>query len=133
MTEQSPERGDVKQQQLKDPFTTQTPVHASSSTPKNPRPVVGLQEPPEYHDSHRNKSGAEDEDDNLEQSDENEQEEGHDEDEEDDDEPKLKYARLTQHIGGVYRNGDATSTFLVSGDKMVRRAGKRGSFCGSLC
>ncbi len=33
--------------------------------------------------------------------------------------PKLKYARLTQHLGGVYRNGDATSSFLVGGDKMV--------------
>lgn len=41
------------------------------------------------------------------------------EDEEDDDEPKLKYARLTGHLGPVYRNGDATSAFLVAGDKMV--------------
>lgn len=41
------------------------------------------------------------------------------EEEEEDDEPKLKYARLTGHLGGVYRNGDATSTFLVAGDKMV--------------
>jgi hypothetical protein len=40
-------------------------------------------------------------------------------DEEDDDEPKLKYARLTGHLGPVYRNGDATSAFLVAGDKMV--------------
>lgn len=36
-----------------------------------------------------------------------------------DDEPKLKYARMTSHLGAVYRNGDATSTFLVAGDKMV--------------
>ncbi len=37
----------------------------------------------------------------------------------DDDEPKLKYARLTQHLGTVYKNGDATSAFLVAGDKMI--------------
>ena len=28
-------------------------------------------------------------------------------------EPKLKYTRLTSSLGPVYRNGDATSTFLV--------------------
>lgn len=55
----------------------------------------------------------------------NDQDEGRDpeEDDEDDDdeveEPKLKYSRLTEYLSGVYRNGDATSTFLVSGDKMV--------------
>ena len=37
------------------------------------------------------------------------------------DEPKLKYARLTSHLLPVYRNGDATSAFLVAGDKMVGR------------
>ena len=50
----------------------------------------------------------------------NESEEEHDDSEDDEDEePKLKYARLTQHLGPVYRNGDATSAFLVAGDKMV--------------
>lgn len=47
---------------------------------------------------------------------ESEAEESDDEEEE---EPKLKYARLTSYLGPVYRNGDATSTFLVAGDKMV--------------
>ncbi|KAI1344391.1 hypothetical protein F5Y15DRAFT_366481 [Xylariaceae sp. FL0016] len=42
-----------------------------------------------------------------------------DEDEEEDEEPRLKYARLTQHLLAVYRNGDATSAFLVAGDKMI--------------
>ena len=45
-----------------------------------------------------------------------------DEDEAEDDEdeePRLKYARLTQHLSGVYKNADATSSFLVAGDKMV--------------
>jgi hypothetical protein len=41
--------------------------------------------------------------------------------EEDEDEPKLKYHRLTGSLSSVYRNGDATSCFLVSGDKMVLR------------
>ena len=51
--------------------------------------------------------------------DDDEEEDDEDEDEEDD-EPRLKYARLTPHLGPVYRNGDATSAFLVAGDKMVR-------------
>jgi hypothetical protein len=49
-------------------------------------------------------------------------EESDDEDEENDglgDEPKLKYTRLTGHLGAVYRSGDSTSSFMVAGDKMV--------------
>lgn len=42
-----------------------------------------------------------------------------DDDDDADDEPKLKYSRLTSSLGPVYRNGDATSSFLVAGDKMV--------------
>lgn len=42
-----------------------------------------------------------------------------DEDDDADEEPKLKYSRLTSSLGPVYRNGDATSSFLVAGDKMV--------------
>ena|SRR5579862_9514151 len=38
---------------------------------------------------------------------------------EDDEEPRLKYVRLTGNLGSVYRNGDATSSILVAGDKMV--------------
>lgn len=40
-------------------------------------------------------------------------------DDEEDEEPRLKYAYLTKHLGAVYRNGDATSSFLAAGDKMV--------------
>ncbi|KAK8156654.1 vacuolar assembly protein-like protein [Phyllosticta citrichinensis] len=40
-------------------------------------------------------------------------------DDEEDEEPKLKYDRLTGYLGSVYRNGDATSSFLVGGDKMI--------------
>lgn len=39
--------------------------------------------------------------------------------EEEEEEPKLKYTTLTKSLGPVYRNGDATSAFLVAGDKMV--------------
>ena len=46
-------------------------------------------------------------------------EEASDEEEEEEEEPRLKYASLTKHLKPVYRNGDATSTFLVAGDKMV--------------
>ncbi|ORY15895.1 vacuolar assembly protein-like protein [Clohesyomyces aquaticus] len=42
-----------------------------------------------------------------------------DDDDEAEEEPKLKYTRLTSNLGPVYRNGDATSTFMVAGDKMI--------------
>jgi hypothetical protein len=48
------------------------------------------------------------------------------EEDEEDDEPKLKYARMTGHLAPVYRNGDATSAFLVAGDKMVCLQSLRG-------
>ena len=48
-----------------------------------------------------------------------EEEEEEEEEDEEDEEPKLKYARMTAHLAPLYRNGDATSTFLVAGDKMV--------------
>jgi hypothetical protein len=40
-------------------------------------------------------------------------------DEEDEDEPHLKYDKLTGALVSVYRNGDATSSLLVAGDKMI--------------
>lgn len=50
---------------------------------------------------------------------ESEEEDDDDEEEDEDEEPRLKYAYLTKHIPNLYRGGDATSTFLVGGDKMV--------------
>ena len=47
------------------------------------------------------------------------EEDGEDDEEE---EPRLKYAPLTQILSSLYRNGDATSTFLVAGDKLVGRS-----------
>ena len=52
---------------------------------------------------------------------EGEASEGEASEEDEDEEPRLKYASLTKHLTPVYRNGDATSTFLVAGDKMVSR------------
>lgn len=49
---------------------------------------------------------------------EGEEEDG-DSEEDEDEEPRLKYAYLTKHLGSVYRNGDATSSFITAGDKMV--------------
>lgn len=52
--------------------------------------------------------------------DEDEDDGDEDEDDEDEDEePRLKYGSLTKSVGALYRNGDATSASLLSGDKMV--------------
>ncbi|KAF3360742.1 hypothetical protein VdG1_01055 [Verticillium dahliae VDG1] len=71
----------------------------------------------------KNSENDKDEDEEDEDEDEDEEEDEDEDDEEDEDEedeePRLKYARLTQHLGPVYRNGDATSAFLVAGDKMI--------------
>lgn len=48
-----------------------------------------------------------------------EEEEEEEEEGADDEEPKLKYAKLTGSLTGVYRNVDSTSAFTVAGDKMV--------------
>lgn len=41
------------------------------------------------------------------------------EDEDEEEEPRLEYTSVTKKLSSVYRNGDATSAFLVAGDKMV--------------
>ncbi|KAF7714922.1 Uncharacterized protein PECH_007834 [Penicillium ucsense] len=48
---------------------------------------------------------------------EDDAEEGHDNEDsdEEDKEPRLKYTYLSKLLGSVYRNGDATSTFLIIG------------------
>lgn len=62
---------------------------------------------------------TEDDEENETEDDEEEEDEDDEEEDDDDEEPRLKYARLTQHLSTVYRNADATSAFLVAGDKMV--------------
>lgn len=47
-------------------------------------------------------------------------EEEEEDNEEEEDEPRLKYTKLTGSLSSVYRNGDASSTFMVGGDKMVQ-------------
>ena len=73
---------------------------------------------PEPNNGHERSSSHEAEVNAPGQEDDVNDEEEEDEDD-DDEEPKLKYARMTSHLLSVYRNGDATSTFLVAGDKMV--------------
>lgn len=76
-------------------------------------PEVPKDEEPSEADNATTDNDEEEEDDQEVESVAEESEDGEDE------EPKLKYARLTSYLGPVYRNGDATSTFLVAGDKMV--------------
>lgn len=75
----------------------------------------GGDEPSEATGDDGQSEEGESEEDEEEESEESEE----DDDDDDDEEPRLKYARLTQHLGGVYKNADATSSFLVAGDKMV--------------
>jgi hypothetical protein len=80
--------------------------------------------------SEEEESGEEEEEDD---DDDEEESSGSEEDDDDDDEePRLKYARLTQHLSGVYKNADATSSFLVAGDKMVIGT-HNGNIVGPLC
>jgi hypothetical protein len=74
-------------------------------------------------ESSRDEGDAEDNDEEAVES-ASEEDETDEEEDGEEDEPKLKYARLTSHLGPLYRNGDATSTFLVAGDKMVSVQGK---------
>lgn len=95
-----------------------------------PGPTISNPPPTGNDEDHDNEDGAgmtteattddDKDDDNDEEDEEGEEEDDEEEDDDDDDdEPRLKYARLTQHLGGVYRNADATSSFLVAGDKMI--------------
>lgn len=68
-------------------------------------------------DEEETQHGVEDEDDKENEDDDD------DEDEDEEDEPRLKYTSLTKNLKTLYRNGDATSSFLVAGDKMVRIKG----------
>jgi hypothetical protein len=79
-------------------------------------------------ESSRDEGDTEDNDEAVETA--SEEDETDEEEDGEEDEPKLKYARLTSHLGPLYRNGDATSTFLVAGDKMVSLQGKE---CLGLC
>ncbi len=79
---------------------------------------VGIEKGEDYGDEGEDEEEEEEEEAEDDDADEEEEEE----DDEEDDEPRLKYARLTPQLNSIYRNGDATSTFLVAGDKMVSTA-----------
>lgn len=89
-----------------------TPKHDTSIRTSSPTDTTeGAQDKHQRYNDHSSSNSD----------DEEEEEEAEEEDESDDEdeEPRLKYAYLTKHLGSVYRNGDATSSFLVAGDKMV--------------
>lgn len=79
----------------------------------------GKKDGEEEVDDEDDESEDEEGDDDEEEDEDDDDDDDEEDDEDEDEEPKLKYARLTQHLNGVYRNGDATSAFLVAGDKMV--------------
>ncbi|KAM7217491.1 putative vacuolar protein sorting-associated protein [Rhypophila decipiens] len=114
MTEVSPNAGDNGATDA----TSDTSSHDTTEPLQPPREQAstgdGVEEGTERGEQSTTDNGDEGEED-----DNDEEDEDSDEDEDDDDEPKLKYARLTSQLGAVYRNGDATSTFLVAGDKMI--------------
>jgi hypothetical protein len=80
-----------------------------------------VEEPEEHGDASKGKelASSHDEEDSGDSEMEGTDSEAEEEEDEEDDEPKLKYVRLTSSLGPVYRNGDATSAFVVAGDKMV--------------
>lgn len=97
--------------------------HAVAGSPplRNKRPVAGRPESERGTNEDDGKPEEEDgEDDDGDSGGDDADDYDDDEEEEEEEEPQLKYARLTQHLSAVYRNGDATSAFLVAGDKMVR-------------
>jgi vacuolar protein sorting-associated protein 41 len=67
------------------------------------------------HSRESTNSGDEQHEDVCQEDHEEEDEDGEDEDEE----PRLKYIRLTRQLPTIYRGGDATSTFVAAGDKLV--------------
>ncbi|RAL15453.1 CLH domain-containing protein [Aspergillus homomorphus CBS 101889] len=88
-------------------------VSRSTSEDRNHR-----SQPDELEETDHSRNGEQTESE-TEAGDDDDESEEDDEDEEEDEEPRLKYAYLTKHFGAVYRNGDATSSFLAAGDKMV--------------
>ncbi|KAJ9651013.1 Vacuolar protein sorting-associated protein 41 [Neophaeococcomyces mojaviensis] len=97
------------------------PDNGHTLTPEQPKPIeddedeqpTAAQENKEESEEEKGDGDGEKEEDHDDDDDDEEEEE------EEEEEPRLKYAPLTKNLGMVYRNGDATSTFMVSGDKMI--------------
>ena len=118
----SASEGKAPAQDVPQETTVETPEEGTSKITNNAGDKGETERKPEGKEAESGDVEEEDDDDDDEVEGEEEQEEDTEDDDEEDDEdeePRLKYARLTQHLGGVYRNGDATSSFLVAGDKMV--------------
>ncbi|KAJ1326077.1 vacuolar protein sorting-associated protein 41 [Microdochium nivale] len=108
---------------------TMTPVDgrseshdATASQPdKNTGPADDVRDngAPKDEEADHDDENAEEGDSDDEEDEDDADDDDDDEEEDEDEEPKLKYARLTQHLSAVYRNGDATSSFIVAGDKMI--------------
>ncbi|KAI2732590.1 hypothetical protein CBS147332_1729 [Penicillium roqueforti] len=93
-----------------------TPKHDTSIRTGSPTDTTqGAHDRQQRFNDHSSSSS----DDGEEEEAEEEEAEGEDDSDDEDEEPRLKYAYLTKHLGSVYRNGDATSSFLVAGDKMI--------------
>lgn len=119
MTEESPSRGDSSSRDHSSDAATST-ADRGAAQDKGKGVAHGSQEGRDGDGGPAASEGAGGSDqDESEEEEGEEQDSDDDDDDEEDEEPKLKYARLTQHLGPVYRNGDATSAFLVAGDKMV--------------
>jgi hypothetical protein len=73
-------------------------------------------------DESEEEGDEEDSEADSEEEEDDDDEEDDDEEDDEDEEPRFKYSRLTEDLGSCYRNGDATSSFLVAGDKMVCNA-----------
>lgn len=102
------------------PGATPLDESAVQSTPKHDttirtKPTTDMTQGAQDKDQRDNDHNSSSSDDGEEEEEANEEDDSDDED----DEPRLKYAYLTKNLGSVYRNGDATSSFLVAGDKMV--------------
>ncbi|KAI1771052.1 hypothetical protein F4818DRAFT_220496 [Hypoxylon cercidicola] len=129
MTEAQPSSGDDEtnsvhnngqsEHSVGDPNADQAPG-SSTASPGDTQDVTKHGEDGRNKEDHNASIEEEDQDeDEDEESGEDDDDDDDDEEDEEDDEPKLKYARLTQHMSAVYRNGDATSAFMVAGDKMI--------------
>ncbi|KAF2664219.1 hypothetical protein BT63DRAFT_379220 [Microthyrium microscopicum] len=96
------------------PTPSSPPITPSRTTTGGSKPIESSKK--EVSETPRNHA-PEDEDVSLEGEDEDD--DSAEENDSADEEPRLKYHRLTGKLSSVYRNGDATSSFLVGGDKMI--------------
>lgn len=111
MTEAPPDLGDITDRE-----NVETGSESGPELVKvEPRPEEDSPATKKEQDAVSESSDDSGEGDEIAEADDSDEDEDPDEE---DDEPKLKYARLTQHLNDVYR-ADMTSAFIVAGDKMI--------------